>query len=106
MKEPDDSLGYTELLVLKALQHPTKPNSIAHIHYQVLSWTPCTLTKITKALQQLVDKGLIKVECGKVSLVVQNPIDCLPIKTTRGYAAVGLYEPRTCQNVGGVVRAA
>ena len=106
MKEPDDSLSYTEVLVLRALQHPARPNSIALIHFYVLSWTPCVLAEITRAVWQLVSRGLVKVESGKVSLVVQNPIDCPPIKTTRGYAAVGLYEPKTSQNVGGVVRAA
>lgn len=57
-----------ELLVLKALKHPLKPNTIEYINRFVSNWEPTSYYLIVKAVWALSDQGLVKVESGLISL--------------------------------------
>ena len=62
-----------QLLVLKALEHPLKPNTIEHVHHLVSHSELTPKSAITKAVWALNDKGLIKVESGLISLTQARP---------------------------------
>jgi hypothetical protein len=62
-----------QLLVLKALRHPLKPNTIEHIHRFVSHWEPTAKSAVTNAIWALNDKGLVKVESELISLTQAVP---------------------------------
>jgi hypothetical protein len=68
-----ESSSRAQLLVLKALKHPLKPNTIEHIDRFVSHWEPISKHEIVKAVWALNDKNLIKVESGVISLTKAAP---------------------------------